>query len=148
MLHVGNPIFFPTLLPFSTLPTIAQFLFNNLFALSRWPFSKKLLTKVDDAILLLYFKGSGLIILYPHFFSYFISCATSPSLLLPNLKLLLTNINFGFNFLKIIFSIKSIDFVFEKLKSNFLFIINWTPSCFNKFFFCSKFEFLKFLIFY
>ena len=79
---------------------------------------------MDDAILLLYFNGSGLIILYPYFFSYLISCATFPSLLLPNLKLLLTNINFGFNFLKIIFSIKSIDLVFEKLKSNFLFMIN------------------------
>ena len=101
---------------------------------------------MDDAILLLYFNGSGLIILYPYFFSFLISCATFPSLLLPNLKLLLTNINFGFNFLKIIFSIKSIDLVFEKLRSNFLFIINSTPRFFNKSFFCSKFEILKFLI--
>ena len=99
MLQVGKPIFFPTCLPFLTTPCIVQYLFKRLFALFKKPFSKRFLIKDDDTIFLFLIYGLGLTTLYLNNFSYFFSILTLPSLLFPNLELLLTKINLELNFL-------------------------------------------------
>ena len=53
----------------------------------------------DEIIFFFLFKGTGFIILYLYLFDKFFKRFTSPSLLFPNLKLLLTKIYFGLNFL-------------------------------------------------
>ena len=99
MLHVGNPIFLPTCLPFWTFPSIVQFLSKSLLAFSKYPFSRRLLINVDEIIFCCLISGFGFTTSQLNFFSFLINKSTFPSLLLPNLKLLLTNINFDFNFL-------------------------------------------------
>ena len=63
------------------------------------------------------------------FFSFLIKSLTSPSLLFPNLKLLLININLAFSFFDKIFSkTKSINFIkkilLQKLNAKFIFVSN------------------------
>ena len=50
MLHVAYPILPPTLLPFSTLPSISHFLDKYLLALSKLPLDKSFLISVDEII--------------------------------------------------------------------------------------------------
>ena len=67
-----------------------------------------------------------------------------PSLLFPNLKLLLTKINFGLSFFPNTSFIKIDDFVFENFLSNFFIIIKSTFRRFKLSIFCSKLDILKF----
>jgi len=76
-----------------------QFLSKYLLAVEICPFSKSFLIDVEDIIFFFFFKGDGFIILYLNFFSKNFNNFTSPSRLFPNLKLLLTKINFADNFL-------------------------------------------------
>ena len=75
---------------------------------------------MDEIIFRCLINGSGFTTLKLNFFSFSINKFTFPSLLLPNLKLLLTNINFDFNFLFKIFLMKLRGLVLEKFLSNFL----------------------------
>ena len=62
------------------------------------------------------------------FFLFLLTALTSPSLLFPNLKLLLTNIYFASSFLDKISLIKNSDLILEKFLSNFFVIIKSTPK--------------------
>ena len=92
-MHVGKPIFFTICLPFLTIPSIDHFLLKSLLAFSKDPFSKSLLIRDEETIFFLTKRGFGLTTLKLYFAWFLINSLTSPSLLLPNLKLLLTNIN-------------------------------------------------------
>ena len=108
-------------------------------ALFKKPFSKRFLIKDDDTIFLLLINGSGLITLKLNSFSQFISRLTSPSLLFPNLKLLLTKINLELNFLFKISEIKFSALVFENFLSNFFVITKSTFKLLSNLIFFSIF---------
>ena len=59
MLHVGNPIFLPSCLPFSTLPSMHQFLPKSFLTFLKFPFSRFFLIKVDEITDFFVFKGDG-----------------------------------------------------------------------------------------
>ena len=96
---MGNPIFLPIILPFSTFPSIDQFLDRSLLAFCKFPVSNNFLINVEDTVFLFFINGFGLTNLYSNLSWNFLSSLTSPSRLWPNLKLLLTNRIFDFNFL-------------------------------------------------
>ena len=89
------------------MPWITQFLDNSLLACFIFPLTIKFLTKVDEIIFLSLLSGLGFTTLKLYLFPYLINCFTFPFRLFPNLKLLLTKINFGLKFLSL--SVKNND---------------------------------------